>query len=82
LKTSGPEHHSVFAYPEKFAENRLISMAATVDPSLMASWSNRADLVVSQGDLYAIFYKKYPPTIGFVNGAQWFEEELRSLHRP
>ena len=81
LNTTGARHHWVFVYPQTIGEGTLISTAPTVDPTQMENWSERADLLISQGELFAICYKRYPPTLGLLYDAQWFEDELRGPER-
>lgn len=73
--------HWVFQYPSLLAEGTLISTAPGVDPAMMYSWSERADVLLRHGRLYIICFKRYPPNQGFLHDAQWFETDLRSKSR-
>ncbi len=82
LNISGVSPPLVFRYPDKIAEGTLVSSDPAVDPSMMQSWSNRVDLLVQDGSLYIIAYKRYPGALGFLHDGQWFEDPLRSKTRP
>jgi hypothetical protein len=77
-KLSGP----VLKYPTDLIDGALISTAPGVDPAMMFSWDDRVDVLLRRGKLYVVCYKRYPPNLGFLHDAQWFEDELRSRRRP
>lgn len=55
----------------------FVSSNPAVDPALMPAWTGRIDLLFRQGLLYVVAYKRYPPDVGFLHDAQWFEDDVR-----
>lgn len=70
-----------FQFGESIEDGKVISTNPDVRPGLMPSWTQRADLVVRQGRLYFVVYKRYPQNIGFLHDAQWFEDAVRSVQK-
>jgi hypothetical protein len=77
LNLTDAQHSWVFSYPPNLTDGTLVSTAPAVDPSMMHSWFQRADVLLRQGRLYLICYKRYPSTMGFLHDAQWFEDHVR-----
>lgn len=82
LNLTDAQHSWVFSYPSNIIDGTLISTAPATDPSMMHSWFQRADVLLRQGSLYTICYKRYPSTMGFLHDAQWFEDRLRAGTHP
>lgn len=78
LNLTDAQHAWVFSYPSHITEGTLISTAPAVDPSMMHSWFQRADVLLRQGRVYMVCYKRYPSTLGFLHDAQWFEAHVRA----
>lgn len=77
LKPSASKQSWKFQYPQKPAEGMVISTNSPLDPFEMSDWRDRADVVVRNGAIHFLLYKKRPELADFLHDGQWFDDDFR-----
>lgn len=63
-----------FCHCEPLANGSLFCTSPTADPRLLASWAERAEGGVRDGELWFAAYKRVSQLVGFANPNQWFRD--------
>ena len=84
VKTAGSNHHWVFELPQDLDarwEGRLISSENAVPLKDLGSRYDRADVLIWQGTVHFIFYKKADQREDFLPDDSWFTSQARAQIR-
>ena len=70
-----------FCHCDAFADGALFCTDPRADPLLLASWAERAEGGIRDGELWFCCYKRLSQRVGFANPAQWFSDTAREIRR-
>ena len=63
-----------FNHCEPLADQSSFCSNKAIDPQVLASWAQRTEGGLRDGELWFVCYKRVSQLVGFANAAQWFSD--------